>query len=78
MIKSLKDKTKIEIDLTSPEGNAFSLIKFAKDTATTLNNRLGKEHINVDELITDMMSSDYEHIIDLLEKHFGHFIILYR
>jgi len=78
MIKSVHDKEKIEIDLTAPEGNAFSLIRFAKDTAIKMNKAMETEHINVDELITDMMSSDYEHIIELLEEHFGDFIILYR
>ena len=78
MIKSVHDKEKIEIDLTAPEGNAFSLMRFAKDTANQMNKALGEEHINVDELMKDMMSSDYEHIVELLEEHFGDFIILYR
>ena len=74
MIRNKKDRTSpevIEIDLTGPEGNAFSLLAVAKDLA----------HINKfdwDNIFTEMTKSDYENLIQVMDNYFGDQIILQR
>lgn len=70
MIKS-KKQTGIEIDLTGPNGNAFFLLGTAGNLAKQLG--LDKESIR-----KEMMSGDYEHLVNTFDKHFGHFVTLYR
>jgi acid stress-induced BolA-like protein IbaG/YrbA len=73
MIKSINEKKQkqIEIDLTGPDGNAFALMAYASRFAKQLG--LDKEAI-----IKDMMSSDYEHLLQVFDEHFGDYVILYR
>lgn len=73
MIKSIKDRqpTKIEIDLTGPDGNAFVLLGYAKD----LSKQLGIDYKKVE---TEMTSSDYENLLNVFDKYFGEYVILYR
>ena len=74
-IKSIKDKERgpIEIDLTGPEGNAFVLLGYAKRFAK----QLGMNGVEAEALINDMTSGDYEHLLELFDKHFGSFVTLY-
>ena len=60
-----------EIDLTGPDGNAFALMGHAKKYARQL-------EIDSKPIIKDMMSGDYEHLLEVFEKHFGSFVTLYR
>ena len=71
MIKSKKKNSEIEIDLTGPNGNAFYLL----GTAGSLAKELG---LNSKEIQTEMMKGDYEHLVETFDKHFGHFVTLYR
>jgi hypothetical protein len=71
MIKSKKEKLGIEIDLTGPDGNAFVLIGTAGNLAKQL--RLDGKAIR-----TEMMAGDYENLVNVFDKHFGHFVTLYR
>ena len=64
-------KTKIEIDLRGPEGNAFMLLGIVKDLA----NKLGKDW---NLIHSEMTSSDYEWLLQVMDYHFGDFIIMYR
>jgi len=59
------------IDLTGPDGNAFALMGYAKKYARQL-------EIDSNPIIKDMMSGDYEHLLEVFEKHFGTFVTLYR
>jgi hypothetical protein len=61
----------IIIDLTGPDGNAFALMGYASNFAKQLG-------LNKEEIINDMMSSDYEHLLQVFDKHFGSFVILER
>jgi len=71
-IKSISEKTgPIEIDLTGPDGNAFALMGSAKRFARQLGN-------DSNPIIEDMMSGDYEHLLEVFEEHFGSFVTLYR
>jgi len=75
MIKSVKDKNQtVEIDLTGPEGNAFCLLGYAK----SFGRDLGLEDEEVSAIQDEMTSGDYEHLVNVFEKHFGSFVILYR
>lgn len=64
-------KRKQQIDLNSPEGNAFFLL----GTASKLAKQLG---LDEEAILKDMQSSDYEHLIQVFDKHFGDFIDLAR
>ena len=64
-------KTKIEIDLTGPQGNAFALLGIAKDLCH-------KTGIEWEPVKNEMTSSDYEWLLQVMEYHFGDFIIMYR
>jgi hypothetical protein len=72
MIKSkIKNYNGIEIDLTGPDGNAFVLI----GTAGNLAKQLG---LDGKAIRTEMMNGDYENLVNVFDKHFGHFVTLYR
>ena len=70
-IKKKVQKSGIEIDLTGPDGNAFVLIGIAGNLAKQLG--LDKAAIQA-----EMMSGDYENLIKVFDKNFGHFVTLYR
>jgi hypothetical protein len=80
MIKSIKDKQekRIEIDLTGPDGNVFNLIVTAMTLGKELNKRRDADYLDIKAIQADMMSADYEHAIEVMEKNFGHIIIMYR
>ena len=60
-----------EIDLTGPDGNAFTLMGYAKKYAKQL-------EIDPQPILDDMMSGDYEHLLEVFEEQFGSFVTLYR
>jgi len=71
MIKEKTKKSQIELDLTGPQGNAYVLI----GTAMNLARQFGYD----DELIKEqMMSGDYENVVQTFDKYFGEHVILYR
>ena len=69
--KSQKEESRIEIDLTGPDGNAFVLMGIAKNLAKQL--KLDGEMIN-----KEMMLGDYEDLLNTMERYFGDYIIMYR
>lgn len=74
MIRSKQEKSgPIVIDLTGPDGNAYALMAYAKRFATQLGWKDKGE-----ALIKDMMSSDYEHLLEVFDNAFGEFVILER
>ena len=66
-----KTRESIIIDLTGPDGNAFMLIGMASRWAKQMG-------LNASEISAEMMSGDYEHLLSVMEKHFGDHIIMYR
>ena len=73
-IKNREDRPssdKLEIDLTGPDGNAYVLFGIAENLAK----QLGK---NPESIIENMRSSDYEHLVQVLDDEFGDYIILWR
>jgi hypothetical protein len=59
------------IDLTGPEGNAFCLMGYARKFAAQLG-------LNSDTIIQEMMSGDYENLVQVFEDNFGNYVILER
>jgi hypothetical protein len=68
MIRGKTDRPLI-IDLTGPEGNAFVLLRYAKNLASQLD-------LNYDIIRAEMTSSDYENLIQVFDKYFGSIVIL--
>ena len=64
----------VEIDLTGPEGNAFVLIGKAMSFAK----QLGYSVEKIEELKSEMTGSDYENLLEVFDREFGHFVTLYR
>ena len=64
-------KTKIEIDLLGPEGNAFALLGIARDLAIKLD-------LDWNYIHTEMTSGDYENLLQVMEHYFGDIIVIYR
>ena len=71
MIKSKSKTFGIEIDLTGPNGNAFYLIGAANNLAKQLG-------LDGKVIQAEMMKGDYENLVNVFDKHFGHFVTLYR
>ena len=69
--KENKPTKPIEIDLSGPEGNAFVLIGYAGKWAKQLS-------LDSKAIQAEMMSGDYENLLNVLEKYFGDYIILYK
>ncbi len=73
MIRKKQESKEIIIDLTGPDGNAFALMAYAKRFAT----QLGWKDKGA-ALINEMMSGDYEHLLEVFDNAFGEFVILER
>ena len=71
MIRTKKPKPEIIIDLTGPDGNAFTLMGMAVNFAR----QLDKDGKAIRE---EMMAGDYEHLLSVFDREFGHFVILER
>lgn len=61
----------IIIDLTGPDGNAFALMGYACNFAKQLD-------LDADVIIKEMMSGDYENLLQVFDNYFGAFVILER
>jgi hypothetical protein len=72
MIRKKQERTEpIVIDLTGPDGNAFALMGYAQNFARQLD-------IESKPIIEEMMSGDYENLLQVFDRHFGDFVILER
>ena len=71
MIRQKSQPSEIVIDLTGPEGNAFSLMARANDFAKQLGFDSGP-------VIEEMISGDYENLVSVFDKYFGDYVILER
>lgn len=61
----------IVIDLNGPDGNAFVLLGKAKRLARQLG-------LDGNAITSEMMSGDYENLIEVFDREFGDFVILER
>lgn len=72
-IRSIKelDKLPIKIDLTGPDGNAFVLMSYTRAFCK----QLKMKH---EPIIEEMMNGGYDHLLEVFDREFGDFVILYR
>jgi len=71
MIRAKEQPTEIVIDITGPDGNAFALMGYARRFCSDLGMDSGP-------IITDMMSGDYENLLEVFDRNFGSFVVLER
>ena len=62
---------KATIDLTGPDGNAFALLGICRQIAKDLK-------IDWDPISKDATSDDYEHLLEVLQRHFGDYVDFIR
>jgi hypothetical protein len=74
MIREKQPQRGIVIDLTGPQGNAFYLLGVARDFCK----QLDMTEKNTQAILDEMTSGDYEHLIQVFDREFGHFVILER
>tara|TARA_R110002020_G_scaffold433950_1_gene644066 strand:- start:254 stop:478 length:225 start_codon:yes stop_codon:yes gene_type:complete len=74
MIKSKSEQPhppRHEIDLTGEDGNAYALMAYASKYAKQLD-------MEVSPIINEMTAGDYEQLVEVFDRYFGHFVTLYR
>ena len=72
MIREKLKHKGIVVDCSGPDGNAFQLLKLASDLAKQL--QWSEKETRM--MLTEMKSSDYEHLILTFDKHFGWHVTL--
>jgi hypothetical protein len=71
---TIRAKTKpkeMVIDLTGPDGNAFSLMGQAQAFARQLG-------WDAEKIIKEMKSGDYENLVEVFDNYFGDYVVLER
>lgn len=71
MIRSKRNNDYQVIDLTGPDGNAWVLLGIARRAAKQLS-------MDFEPIQKEMMSGDYENLVETFDKHFGDYFILER
>lgn len=61
----------IVLDLTGPDGNAYALMGYASRFAKQLG-------LDSKKIVNEMMSGDYENLLEVFDGYFGDFVILER
>lgn len=75
MIKTKSESYQVlEIDCSGPTVNSFYLI----NTARILGTRSGMSITEVELIVSDMKSGDYDHLIEVFDEHFGDLVIIYK
>jgi hypothetical protein len=71
-IRNKTNKERPLIDLSGPQGNAFYLIGVVKETFR----RSGAKELG-DDIVKEMMSGDYDHLVKTFDLYLGeHFDIV--
>ena len=70
-IKKKQLSSRIEIDISGPDGNAWNLMGLARRYAK----QLGKDG---EKITARMMEGDYEHLLKVFDSEFGEFVDLVR
>ena len=71
MITTKPPHSPITIDLSGPQGNAYYLL----GTASNLAKQLG---LDGKKIQSEMMSGDYENLLQVFDSYFGSIVTLYR
>ena len=67
MIRETTPTLNTIIDLDGPMGNAFALLSVAESEAMGL----GIDRDDIDAILDDMKSGDYNHLLKTLNEHLG-------
>ena len=65
---------KLHLDLSSSDGNAFTLLATANRYAT----KMGLDEEQKLKIISEMQSGDYDNLIKVFYDKFGSFVTMYR
>ncbi len=60
----------IYVDLSGPEGNPFYLIGLGKK----IGRQLERDWKRVNDVVNEMMSGDYQHLLDVFVREYGDFV----
>jgi hypothetical protein len=71
MIREKKPTSEVIVDLTGPEGNAFTLLAYARRWSKDLG-------LDFAVVKSEMTSGDYENLLEVADKYFGEFVIFER
>jgi hypothetical protein len=71
IIKKEQHSAPLAIDLTGPEGNAYTLLGYAIRWCK----QLGRDWVAI---TNEMTSKDYEHLVEVFDREFGEFVTLLR
>ena len=63
---------KLHLDLSSSDGNAFTLLATANRYAT----KMGLQDEEKSKIISEMQSGDYDNLVKVFDKYFGSHIEL--
>ena len=72
MSDEMMEKKSMTVDCSGPDGNAFGLFALAEN----LGRQMGWTDKQLDKCLTEMKSSDYEHLVHTFEKVFGFYVTL--
>ena len=70
----VKLQYRVEINLNGPDGNAFALMRKAKYLGVKLD--LSKDEI--DSLVKELMSGDYDKLVEVFITNFGQLVRLVK
>ena len=70
----VKLQYRVEVNLNGPDGNAFALMRKAKYLGVKLD--LSKDEI--DSIIKEMMSGDYDNLVEVFKRNFGQLVKLVK
>ena len=70
----VKLQYRVEINLNGPDGNAFALMRKAKYLGVKLD--LSKDEI--DNIVKEMMSGDYDNLVEVFITNFGQLVRLVK
>ena len=65
---------RVEVNLNGPDGNAFALMSKTKYLGVKLN--LSKDEI--DTIVKEMMSGDYDNLVEVFKTNFGQLVRLVK
>jgi hypothetical protein len=69
--RSSNSREPIVINISGPDGNAYVLLGYAKNFAKQLG-------LNYETIKSEMMSGDYDNLLNVFDRYFGDFVILER
>ena len=67
LLKRAPFRRKQVVDLAGPQGNAYFLLA----SASRMGRQLGMSVEEVEAMMADMRSSDYKHLVETFDNHFG-------